>query len=64
MRRDLAHVWMGFALERVAVWCRDAGLEVERTHEALPRAREARRAPEVWVLAARRPPARCSNDRR
>lgn len=64
MRRDLAHLWMGFALERVAGWCRDAGLEVERTHEALPRAREARRAPEVWVLAARRPHARSSNDRR
>lgn len=55
MRRDLAHVWLGFTPERVVSWCTAAGLEADHTHEALPRAHDAPRGPDVWVIAARRP---------
>lgn len=56
MRDELAHLWLGFAPERVREWFDAAGLEGIRSG-TIPRRRpsEGPRVPDVWIVEGRRP---------
>jgi len=56
MRDELAHLWLGFAPERVHEWFDAAGLEDIRTG-TIPRRRssDGPRVPDVWIVQGRRP---------
>ena len=56
MRRELAHVWLGFPIQRVAAWCADAQLEDLTTARLQRRrGRSGRSLPDLFVLCARKP---------
>jgi ArsR family transcriptional regulator len=55
LREELAHLWLGFAPERVAGWCTSAGLvEVQATTLRRRRSPGAPAAPDLWVIRGRR----------
>ena len=56
MRNELAHAWLGFAPERVARWCTDAGLAGVELHAVRRRrATGAAAMPDLWIASGARP---------
>lgn len=56
MRSELAHVWLGFPMERVEAWCAAAGLEDSNsTRLQRRRGTPGRALPDLFVLCARKP---------
>jgi ArsR family transcriptional regulator len=56
MRSELAHTWLGFAPERVARWCADAGLtDIETGAVRRRRAAGTAPMPDLWIVRGTRP---------
>ncbi|HZL84090.1 MAG TPA: metalloregulator ArsR/SmtB family transcription factor [Candidatus Krumholzibacteria bacterium] len=56
MRSEFAHVWLGFAEDAVASWCRSGGLDRIASHRLNRRRSGAGRLlPDLFVLCARKP---------
>lgn len=56
MRSELAHVWLGFPLERLENWCTAVDLtDIETTQLQRRHGGAGRRLPDLFVLCARKP---------